>query len=69
MRVLRKLAKEQRWVHIGLGIVGNISFVIGSIFFLFDDLKKAGTWLFIMGSTGMLIGTLGDALVKRNSSD
>ena len=61
---LRAFLKEYEWIHLTLGIIGNISFFVGSIFFLYESLKQAGTWLFIIGSFGMLIGSLGNALVK-----
>ncbi len=64
MRPLRLLFKKYGWIHLGVGLIGNISFVVGSAFFLYKDLKTAGTWLFIVGSSGMLIGTLGEAVVK-----
>lgn len=44
------------WVHRTLGLVGNVCFVVGSVFYLFAFLNLAGTWLFIVGSTGMLVG-------------
>ncbi len=61
---LRRIAKDYPWIHTGLGLVGNTSFFVGSIFFLFAGLKLAGTWLFILGSLGMLIDTLGEALLR-----
>lgn len=30
-------------------------FIVGSVFFLYDSLATAGTWLFILGSIEMLI--------------
>lgn len=58
------LIKQYQWAHLVLGIAGNISFVVGSIFYLHESLKTPGTWLFIAGSTGMLVGSLGSAAVK-----
>lgn len=61
------------WAHLGLGILGNTAFFVGSIFFLYEDLKTAGVWLFIVGSLGMLVGSLGQLLVsverKRRGDD
>jgi len=39
---------------------------VGSVFILptFEPLKTLGVWLFIVGAALMLIGTLGDLLVK-----
>lgn len=59
--LLNHLVERYAWVHTGLGLLGNICFVVGSVFFLFPSLKHAGTWLFIIGSSGMLLGSLGNA--------
>jgi hypothetical protein len=64
MKELHRLLKEYEWVHTGIGIFGNTAFVVGSVFFLYKHLQTAGTWLFIVGSAGMLIGSLGSAIVK-----
>lgn len=61
---LRRIAKHYPWIHTGLGLVGNTTFFVGSIFFLFAGLREAGTWLFIAGSLGMLIDTVGEALLR-----
>lgn len=58
------LLRDYQWIHLGLGVLGNTTFVVGSVFFLFDSLKNAGTWLFIIGSAGMLVGSLGSVVVK-----
>lgn len=31
---------------------------------LWESLKTAGVWLFIIGATGMLIGSIGSGIVK-----
>ncbi|MDF9800699.1 hypothetical protein OKW21_005962 [Catalinimonas alkaloidigena] len=62
--IFRTIFREYQWIHLSLGIIGNISFFVGSIFFLYESLKDAGVWLFIIGSFGMLIGSLGSAIVK-----
>ncbi len=62
---ISQLITEFRWVHIGLGLIGNLSFFIGSICFLYDGLiMEVGVWLFIVGALGMLIGSLGEAVVE-----
>lgn len=60
------LVQEYGWVHTGLGATGNIAFLVGSIFFLpaLEHLKLYGTWLFIIGASLMLVGSLGNLLVK-----
>lgn len=64
-RPVQSLVREYEWFHTTVGILGNLTFFVGSIFFLFADLKTVGTWLFIIGSFGMLIGALGRALVDH----
>lgn len=38
--------------------------MVGSILFLWASLETIGVWFFIVGSTGMFIGSLGAAIVK-----
>ncbi len=44
------------WLHILNDFLLATWFLIGSIFFFFAHLVTAGTWLFVIGSTQMLIG-------------
>lgn len=55
-----RLAEDFHWLSISLGLVGNTAFFVGSIFFLWEATKLAGIWLFIVGSLGMLLGSIGD---------
>ncbi len=61
------------WIHLGVGLAGNLLFVIGSVLFFFDRLQTAGIWLFVIGSAGMLVGSVGEVLVRvekrRTGSD
>lgn len=66
---LRSIARHYTWVHTTLGLIGNTAFLIGSVFFLFEDLKTVGIWLFIVGAAGMLIGQIGRALVTGEYPD
>ncbi len=52
------------WVHLALGLLGNTAFFVGSIFFFYEHLKTAGIWLFVVGSLGMLVGSIGQLLVS-----
>lgn len=63
---LRSLVQEFGWIHSGIGLIGNVTFLAGSVLFLpaFEPLKTLGVWLFIVGATLMLVGTLGDLMVK-----
>jgi hypothetical protein len=67
-RFMRKFACHFQWIHIGVGILGNMAFLIGSFCFLQESLKTVGVWLFILGSFGMLIGSIGSAIVKFEQS-
>src|SRR6476660_4599808 len=52
------------WVHLGLGLIGNTLFVVGSVMFFWDSVKTLAIWLFVLGSLGMLIGSVGELLVR-----
>jgi hypothetical protein len=60
-----RIAHEFRWIHTGLGLLGNSAFLAGSILFFYEGpLKRIGIWLFVIGAAGMLIGSLGNAIVQ-----
>jgi hypothetical protein len=61
---LREFATHYRWVHTTVGLLGGASFFVGSVFFLWEATKAAGIWLFILGSFGMLVDAVGQALIK-----
>jgi hypothetical protein len=60
---LRRFVSNYEWIHTGLGLMGNLAFLVGSILFLSESTKHIGTWLFIVGASGMLIGSIGRAIV------
>lgn len=64
LKPFREFVCNFQWIHIGIEISGNSSFFIGSIFFLWESLKMAGVWLFILGSFGILLSSIGSAIVK-----
>jgi hypothetical protein len=64
VRHIRRYAHDVPWVHMGVALFGNIAFVIGSLFFLYPELTRAGTWLFVVASWGLLIGVIGEILVR-----
>ena len=64
LKPFREFVCHFEWIHIGLGIVGNVAFLTGSIFFLQESLKTAGIGFFMLGSLGMLMGNVGSAIVK-----
>ena len=63
---LRLIVKDFGWVHTSLGLLGNVMFFVGSVFFLpsFSSVQTLGVWLFIIGSFLMMIGALGELGVK-----
>jgi hypothetical protein len=61
---LRAFVKEYEWVHTLIGLFGNFLFFVGSVFFLWQSWKVAGVWLFILGSFAMLLGSMGEALIR-----
>lgn len=64
--MLRTLVRDYEYVHITVGVLGNLQFFIGSILFLdqFQELRTLAVWLFIVGAGFMLIGSLGSAVLK-----
>ncbi|MAR91773.1 MAG: YrhK family protein [Pseudomonadota bacterium] len=62
---LRTLVQRYGWVHLSLGLIGNVAFFVGSVLFLpqLEPWKVVGTWLFIVGSFLMMIGSIGRLLV------
>ncbi len=63
---IKTMVQEFGWIHSGLGLFGNFTFVVGSVLFLpaFEPWKTLGVWLFIVGASFMLVGALGNLLVK-----
>lgn len=61
---LHVLVSDYEWVHICLGLIGNCAFGVGSFLFFSKSTKDLALWLFVAGSTGMLIGSIGSAAVK-----
>jgi hypothetical protein len=68
-QAIHEFITEYQWIHARLGLIGNVSFFIGSIFFLWDTTQTIGVWLFIIGSGGMLLGSLGDMFVLTEKKD
>lgn len=61
---VRGFLAEFPWIHLGIGIFGNLAFVVGSVLFLYAELERVGVWLFIVGSSGMLVGSFGELMVR-----
>ena len=60
-RMFRFMVNKYRWIHSSIGVLGGLLFVIGSLLFMVDANQTAGV-LFILGSTGMLIGNVGQLI-------
>ncbi|MCB8836506.1 YrhK family protein [Aurantimonas sp. VKM B-3413] len=60
--MLQALVRDYSWIHLGLGLIGNFCFVVGSVLFFktFDAWYTTGVWLFVIGSIGMFVGSLGE---------
>ncbi|HKK31546.1 MAG TPA: YrhK family protein [Alphaproteobacteria bacterium] len=63
---IRILVRDYGWVHLSLGLFGNIAFFVGSVLFLprFEPIQTIGVWLFIVGAFFMAIGSLGRLLLS-----
>jgi hypothetical protein len=65
-RRFQQVMYRLQWVHQGIGVLGGLTFFVGSILFLYHEpVQTVGTWLFIIGSAGMFIGNLGSMVVRR----
>ena len=73
----RTLVQDYGWIHLGIGLSGNFLFAVGSVMFLPDlgkvhlswihaavEWKTVGVWLFIIGATLMLVGSIGSLLLS-----
>jgi hypothetical protein len=62
---VREIVRDYEWFHIVIGVAGNVAFFCGSLLFLVGELEPLRLWLFTIGSFGMLVGSVGSALVRR----
>lgn len=63
-RALSVFFEKYEWIHLSLGVLGNVLFFVGSIMFLYESLKRLGIYAFVVGSFLMLVGSVGQALVR-----
>lgn len=64
-QTVQVLVHDFPWIHMGIGLTGNTLFFVGSVFFLIPPLETVALWLFVLGSFGMLVGSVGEILVRR----
>lgn len=59
--MIQTLVRDFEWIHLGIGLFGNFCFVVGSVLFFksFEAWYTLAVWLFVVGSTGMFVGSLG----------
>lgn len=62
--MIRTLVQDYEYIHLGLGLLGNLSFVVGSVLFYrqFEQLYALAVTLFVAGSMLMFLGSLGSVL-------
>jgi hypothetical protein len=48
--ILEALRKRYFWIHLIADFLAGFCFVFGSLFFFYQSLIYAGTWLFLVGS-------------------
>ncbi|WP_217251503.1 YrhK family protein [Streptomyces sp. AC602_WCS936] len=64
-RLERYLLQDFPFIHLIIGGFGNTAFLVGSVFFLYPSLERLALWLFVAGSLGMFVGTLGEVFVRH----
>lgn len=67
VRALSKLVHAFPWFHRWVGAAGNTMFFVGSAALLFGGsliASDASTWLFILGSLGMMVDSFGEKLYR-----
>ena len=64
--MLGQVIRDYPYVHTIIGIMGNLMFVVGSVLFfkVFDVWYSLAVWLFVLGSTFMLVGAVGEGLIR-----
>jgi hypothetical protein len=62
--MIRTLVQDYEHIHTTIGITGNLLFVVGSVLFYkdFDQYYTLAVTMFVVGSTFMLIGSVGSGL-------
>lgn len=63
-RRVSRVVRDFPWVHLGIGLLGNAAFVVGSVLFFFKSVQTLAIWVFVVASAGMFVGSLGQLLVR-----
>lgn len=63
-RWIGTVLRDFPWVHLGLGLMGNTLFFVGSVMFFWESVKTLAISFFVLGSLGMLVGSVGELLVR-----
>jgi membrane-bound ClpP family serine protease len=66
---LRELVREYEWIHLALGMLGNLLFFVDSVLFLFETVKVLDVWAFVVGSLLMLVRSVGNVLAREVRGD
>ena len=61
-RALGIFVRRYPQLHLGIGLVGNGVFLLGTILFMFKKYEELGLWFFLVGTGGMFLGSLGEIL-------
>lgn len=64
---VRAFVRDFPWFHRWIGLIGNTMFFIATILTVFSGdwvLSTSSTWLFILGSFGMMVDSYGEKLFK-----
>ena len=58
-RALGMFIRRFPQVHLGIGLLGNAVFIVGTVMYL-SNRDDIGIWFFLVGSCGMFLGSLGE---------
>ncbi|WP_409180327.1 YrhK family protein [Amycolatopsis sp. VS8301801F10] len=59
---VKSFVREFPTIHLAVGVIGNVIFFVGSVLFISDATELLAIWLFIVGSFGMMLGAIGQAI-------
>jgi len=65
-RFLTLWVKQNEWIHLIIGIVGNLTLLTGAILFVMDHAYSG--WFFVAGALGMTLNAIGNFITKTEFS-